>query len=48
MIGEQVLYGRNKWLICLYMYYYLIKCRKRNEWLEYVFKSFELFNQDID
>lgn len=39
MTGEQALYGRNKWLICLYMYYYLTKCRKSNEWLEHVPKA---------
>lgn len=44
MTGEQALYGRNKWLICLYMYYYLTKCRKSNEWLEHVPKSPELLN----
>lgn len=44
MTGEQALYGRNKWLICLYMYYYLTKCRKSNEWLEHVPKSAELLN----
>lgn len=44
MTGEQALYGRNKWLICLYMYYYLTKCRKSNEWLENVPKSPELLN----
>lgn len=48
MTGEQALYGRNKWLICLYMYYYLTKCRKSNEWLEHVPKSPELLNQDTD
>lgn len=44
MTGEQALYGRNKWLKCLYTYYYLTKCRKSNEWLEYVPKSPELLN----
>lgn len=44
MTGEQALYGRNKWLICLYMHYYLTKCRKSNEWLEHVPKSPELLN----
>lgn len=44
MTGEQALYGRNKWLICLNMYYYLTKCRKSNEWLEHVPKSPELLN----